>query len=205
MSLQPFISVLVIVLIGTAAVMWQAARLDSGWLFALAAVVFAVSAMGAGVAINQPLWNSSPTAALQEQAHALRRNGRLAVLTYLWGAIVMTLVYAFSGLSWQHGLQYAAGMALLAGLVFAYVYFCREGSRLREQQTLDAAMWLSALQGLAAAGGLVFLLASGKLFLGKSDWAANIVFLSGGVVIVALNALAVITHHRLGRLADPQR
>jgi hypothetical protein len=55
------------------------------------------------------------------------------------------------------------------------------------------------LQGIAAVAGLVFLIGSGKLETVRPDWAANQIFLFGGLTIVGLSAIAVVTQRKLMR------
>jgi hypothetical protein len=57
--------------------------------------------------------------------------------------------------------------------------------------------WLTVLHGLAALCALVYLIGTGKLATAKDDWAANDVFLFGGIAILALCVIAAVTQARL--------
>ena len=86
----------------------------------------------------------------------------------------------------------------MATLIMTYVHLlARDGSPLRTPKSLRLAAWLAGLHGGAAIVGLGFLLGSGKMLSRKTDWAANHVFLAGGLAIIGLSALAVLTHFRL--------
>ena len=67
------------------------------------------------------------------------------------------------------------------------------------QRLLWYGLQLTTVQGVAALVGLVFLLGSGKMGTPRDDWAANYIFLFGGLAIVGLSAIAVITQRRLLR------
>lgn len=166
----------------------------SAGLFAIALIVVAVEA-------NQPFWRDDDDASDPEAAAlAAVRNARFIALGYLWGALALFMIYRMTTLRWQHGLQYGAGMALIAWFIQLYVHFMvQPGSRLRSPRMLWQACWASALHGAGAAGGLLFLLLTGKIGSVKGDWAANMVFVAGGITIVALSCLSVATHLRLSR------
>src|SRR5690606_10551305 len=92
---------------------------------AASAVLFAASVIAVAMRTNM-----SPEAlaakegpAIEQDADALRRNTRLAVLIYAWAGASLFVVYAFSGLKWQHGLQYAAATTLIAAILFALVHY----------------------------------------------------------------------------------
>jgi len=122
-------------------------------------------------------------------------------LTYAWGAAALTAIYLLSGVRWQHGLQYAAGMAVFALVLFAFAReIVRPESRLRSPLGRHRSLQLTIVHGAAAALGLAFLVSAGKLASAKGDWPANQVFLVGGLVILALCIVAGITQRRLGVL-----
>ncbi len=209
MSLQRAVSILLVALVASAAAMtWGAARSADTALafdpFTLAgAAVFVGCAIGVSFAMNAPVW-ALPTDRVRRGAAPLAamRNGVILALVYAWGTFAMIGIYRLSGLHWQHGLQYAAGMALL-GLVHVLVArgLASPGSRWHARWTSPTGrrtlLQLTALEGAAAAAGLAFLIYSGKIASRKPDWAANIVFLTGGLAVVALCVIAVITHRRL--------
>lgn len=173
----------------------------------IAAGLFAIALIVSALEMNAGLWSSGGERQSQDAAlEAAIRNTRLMALGYLWGALALFMVYRLTPLRWQHGLQYGAGMALIAWILQLYVHFLvQPGSRLRGPAALDRSMWLSILHGAAALGGLAFLVLSGKINSIKDDWAANQVFLAGGIMIVALSLVSAYTHMRLSRVATAER
>lgn len=118
---------------------------------------------------------------------AAHHNGMLQAWAWGIGAASMLGVYLLSGLKWQHGWQYGTGMALMALLAFWFA---------RQPRWLNATAVVVALQGAAAAIGLAILAGSGKLASVKGDWAANIIFVAGGLAIAVLSVMAVAAHRR---------
>lgn len=167
----------------------------------VAAATFAAALIATSIDLNRPLW-ADPDAARDRDAQvvAALRNARLLVIGYFWGAFSLLAFYRGTGLKWQHGLQYGAGMALFAWLALLYAHFlARPDSRLRSPRALMQATWLSVFHGAAAVGGLTFLLLSGKILSSKDDWAANLIFLTGGIAIAALSFLSAYTQFRLAK------
>jgi hypothetical protein len=123
-------------------------------------------------------------------ATAAHHNGMLQAYAWGVGAMSMLGVYLLSGLKWQHGWQYGCGMALIALVAFWFA---------RQPRWLNAVAVLVGLQAMAAAIGLAVLAGSGKLASPKGDWAANIIFVAGGVAIAALSVMAVGAHRRAQR------
>ncbi len=154
----------------------------------LAAVVLATA-----IAINAPLWRAHPDQADCDGAvkPTIEANIWLAAFTYAWGASALFAVYTLSDLSWRHAWQYGAGAALVALCLALYV----EGLRRREAAN-PPPLYLTGLHGLAATSWLVYLVGSGKLATLKGDWAANDVFLAGGLAIVAICIVSAITQTR---------
>lgn len=167
-----------------------------------AALAFAAVLIAVSVDVNRPWWHLSADADTREiSLYAAIRNARLLILGYLWGSFALIAMYRLTGLRWQHGLQYAAGMALIAWLILVYVHvLSRPGSLLARPAALAVASRLSMAHGAGAMVGLVFLIATGKIFSKRADWAANQVFLAGGIAIVALSLVAAITQFKLGLL-----
>ena len=115
-------------------------------------------------------------------------HGLLQASAWGVGAASMLGVYLLSGLKWQHGWQYGTGMALIALAALAFA---------RQPRWLNAVAIAVALQGMAAAIGIAVLAGSGKLASVKGDWAANIIFVAGGVAIAVLSVMAVAAHRRM--------
>jgi hypothetical protein len=188
-------------LAASVAAMVAAASLGRPAVSGLAAGFFALGIVVVGWMVNRPLWRLDTTRCSAHAApETARRNARLMAITYAWGAIAMLSVYTLTGLRWYHAWQYGLAMALLAVLLFLYaIAIGREGSRLRQRVFLLGALQLTAVQGAGALAGVLFLIGSGKLATPKTDWAANRIFLTGGLAIAALSVIAAITQGKLAR------
>lgn len=201
MSLQPLMPALVALLAAAVTIMTFAAGLGAKAMSLATAGVFAGIVLLVAWRINRlELW---PAAALADHAanvHATRRNTRLIALVYAWGGAVLLAVYSLSGLRWQHGWQYGSGMVVIASALLLLVHkLGDEDFHFRTPEGLRQLGHVVLAQAVAAAGGLVFLISSGKLWNGKQDWAANHVFLAGGLAIVIVSVIAWRTHRRLER------
>lgn len=132
-------------------------------------------------------------------------NAAFMAVTYLWGGAMMLAGYGFSALVWRHWWQYGAGMILIGGvLALLSRGFARAKSSGRSDTIVELAYRATQTQLAAAVLGLLFLAGSGKLASAKPDWAANHVFLAGGLVIVALCIFAIRTHRRLRSETSPR-
>lgn len=201
MSLQPLIPMLATLLAASVAAMTWAARTGQAAVSFAAAAIFAIAVVYAARAINLRFFEGTPSVAAETAMHAARRNARLIALVYAWGGLAMLAVYKVSGLRWQHGWQYGTGMALIAaGLLFYVHRLGAPHTRLRTPQMLDVSAMLALLQAIAASIALVVMVASGKFQTVKSDWAANHIFVAGGLAIVAVSLIAHATHKRLRRM-----
>lgn len=199
MPLAKHFSCLLAAIVASVAGMVTGVAQDLPRFSGLAAGLFAIALVASAVEMNAGFWRAGRDARSDDAAiEAAIRNSRLLALGYLWGAIALLMVYRLTPLRWQHGLQYGAGMALIAWFIQFYVHFLvQPGSRFRTREALTKAMWLSVLHGAAALGGLAFLVLSGKINSVKDDWVANHVFLVGGLTIVALSFVSAYTHVRL--------
>ncbi len=201
MSVMAGLPYLFVVLLASAAGVAAAARAVRPELASLAAAAFALVLIAAALLANRPLWRL-PADRLAPAAAPVAgvRNAALIALGYGWGAVTLAAVYLASGIVWRHGLQYASGMALIALAVGLYARaLARPDSGTRQPRAQLAMLRATILHAAAAAGGVGFLFASGKLKSGKGDWPANIVFLIGGLTILALSAMAATTQWRLSR------
>ncbi len=201
MSIKALLPWLLAALLGSAAGMtWAVAQLKP-FLASLAAVAFACLMILAGLLGNRGLWRLESTKISPSAAPiAGLRNATLMAVTYAWGAVGLAGIYTFAGVKWQHGWQYAAGMALIAGIIALYARGLADpDSSLRAPSAQTAMFRVTALHAAAAAAGLCFLFLGGKLKSPRGDWAANIVFLMGGVTIFALSVMAAITQHKLSQ------
>jgi hypothetical protein len=189
MPLRQLVPLLALLLVASVAAMVYGAGADDRMLTAVAAGLYATAVVAAGLWIN--LVTESDT---RKGPGLMRRNARLAALVYAWGGAAMLAVYSIGGLKWRHWWQYGLAMALVAVLLMAYAH--RAG---KISQPRMPPLALTALHGAAAAGGLVYLLAAGKLATTKEDWAANDIFLFGGLAIVALCLIAGVKQSRRSR------
>ncbi len=176
------------------------------WLSWASVLMFGLVLVATAVDLND-VWISAPAEAVVGDAPmvAARQNAELISLAYLWGTMAMGAIYQLTDLRWQHGLQYATGMAVI-GLVFhVYAYLISQpGHALRSPKALGLAALLVLLHGVAALVGVGFLLLSGKLVSVKGDWAANQIFLAGGLSVAVLSALAWRSQVKLnGALRPP--
>jgi hypothetical protein len=142
-------------------------------------------------------WLGAPGVKAPNQTAA--RNAELMALVYGFGAVVILTVYSLTPLRWYHFWQYGGAMALLAIGLYHYGIALGRGGALASSSALRIATLLTALQGAAAAIGLIFLIGSGKLATTRPDWLANQIFLFGGIGIVALSAMAVASQLRSTR------
>jgi hypothetical protein len=160
------------------------AKLGNGSISAGAAALIPLALVAAAARLNQAARQGLTPA---DPLSAARSNAWLQAAAWGAGAASMLGVYLLSGLKWQHGWQYGTGMALIAVAAIGYA---------REPRWLNAVAVVVGLQGAAAAIGLAVLAGSGKLASVRSDWAANVIFVAGGVTIAILSVLAVAAHRR---------
>lgn len=185
---------------------WSAEQL---WMWLGLTGLLSAGAMAAGAAIgNQPLtilagamfaivasvvgWRFAGLNTEAESLDALAaRYAWLMSITWAWSGAAMLACYYLTDLSWQHAWQYGAGMLLIAGLVTRYAQArVSPGSRFAAPDMVSAASLATLGQGIAALSGVVILALSGKLDTAKQDWAANVVFVAGGLAIFAISMAA---------------
>jgi hypothetical protein len=158
------------------------AKMSNGGISIAAAALMPLALIGAAWRLNRAPFDDADSAA--------RHNGTLQGCAWGVAAASMFGVYLLSGLKWQHGWQYGSGMALIA---VAALWFANQ------PRWLNAVAVLVALQGAAAAIGLAVLAGSGKLASIKGDWAANVIFVAGGLALAVLSVMAVGAHRRAQR------
>lgn len=130
------------------------------------------------------------------------RFARLMAVLWTWSGVAMLGCYYLTDLSWQHAWQYGAGMLLIGGLVWMYgAARGRADPRFATADRALAARWLTRLQGIAILAGLIFLMIGDKLHADKADWAANVVFVAGGLGLYALSRAALQAEDRVARAA----
>lgn len=157
---------------------------------------FAVVMVSAAERINRSLRDDAATT----PQLASRINARLMALTFAWGGSTIAAAYLLTGLYWFHAWQYAMLMALIGALLYGYDYQIRQPNHVfRTAKALDVMAGLTGAQMFAAGVGVWFLIDTGKLETKKGDWAANHVFLAGGLAIICLSALALYTYFHVRR------
>lgn len=187
-----------------ASIVAMAVCANMGWqaLSIVAAAMAAIVLIHRAFTVNVQLGSTAPTAssAPATAATAGRSNAQLIGTAYGWGGLAMLAVYMLSGLSWRHGWQYGSGMLLIALALFGYAgMIAAPSSPLAAPRALAFSAMLALAQGIAAALALVILVISGKLATAKGDWAANHIFVAGGLAIVVISVLAHTTYRRLSR------
>lgn len=199
MSLQRMLPWLVLALVASVIAMIAVAGRGEPLPTGAAAAIFAAAIVGAGFGVNKPLWALEAHRVTDCAAPvAAQLNARLIALAWAWGAAAMAGVYTLGGLRWYHAWQYGSGMALLGIIAFAYgLAIGRARAPATRRMLLLSGLQLTIVQGVAAAGGVLYLLAAGKLASFRADWAANQIFLFGGLAIAALSAMAARTQRKL--------
>lgn len=178
----------------------SAANRLSSAMTGLAVALFSAQVLMSALRVNLPSWNG---ATLSSDGRSWGwNNSLLAITTYGWGAAAMFSIYGLSDLNWRHWWQYGAAMALLALIAFgcAHVLLGRSDKQ-PTQSALKTLARMTLLQGIAAIAGLAYMIGSGALDTVKDDWAANHVFLAGGITITLLSLFSWLTYRRLLRQA----
>lgn len=176
------------------------------WLSWASAMTFAAALIATSLEINTGWWQQGAGAGDPEAAQLVAlRNMRLITVAYMWGALAMLSVYRLAGIRWQHGIQYGAGMAVITFLLMGYAHaLSKRGTVLASPRALVLSARIAWLHACACLGGLTFLVGSGKLLSSKGDWAANQVFLAGGIAMMVLSAIAAYTQQRLNGSNRPR-
>lgn len=189
--------VLAITFVVSIIVMLMAAGNGSTLSFAIAGIAFAATAGLAAVRL-QP---SSQAPSNADMARlAIERSSVLVAIVYAWGALALFVVYPLSGLTWRHSWQYGLGMLLTAVGLAIYVAMARRpDSALASARALDGAAAAAALHCVGVAAAIAYIISSGKLDSPKGDWAAHWIFIAGGVAVLVIGSLEVLTHLRLRR------
>ena len=160
----------------------------------LAAALFALQIVFALARINAPVWQADERGSVGTDW--AWDNTVLTAIVYAWGATAMFTIYSLSGLAWRHWWQYGAGMALLACMALVCAYAIRGDGPLANAKSLTIVMIVTAVQTIAVGAALTYLAASGKLHTTKADWAANYVFIAGGITVALISLVSLATHRR---------
>jgi hypothetical protein len=200
-ALRPLMAATVFVLLASVAGFAMAVAQSSSELAIFAAAAFVGALVRLGYQINSPWWRPHAASDIGPSGTASQpvlaaRNAVLLALGYGWGSLCLLTAYLTTTLKWQHGWQYGTGMALIAMLIYALSRRITAHWRPAWARVLIV---VSAAHATAALAGVSWLAGSGKLWSAKADWAANIVFAGGGVIIAALSVMAIATAVMLGR------
>lgn len=171
-----------------------AAARGSELTLALAAGLFVLQALFVLARTNAPLWRDPGSDA--GSLDWAWDNTHLTAIVYAWGAAAMFSIYGLSKLHWRHWWQYGAGFVLLAAGAFLCAHLLSTRARHDRAAALVALNAVTIAQLVAVAGALVFLFGSGKLATVKQDWAANIVFVAGGVTVAVISLVSLLALRR---------
>ncbi|MGE0699522.1 MAG: hypothetical protein AB7O57_10535 [Hyphomicrobiaceae bacterium] len=189
-------SALAVSSLASALAMVAGARSGVTWIVTAAAAAFTVAAVIVAIAAERDVGRANATRpdASRDRLHA---GAVTAAIAYAWGAVAMQGLYItpLTGLKWQHGWQYAAAMLLLACISIVIARRLRSSS-----PGLEAtASLLAAGQAAVAGGGLIALVATGKLWSVRADWAANRVFAALAIAVLAISLSVLVAHIRPAR------
>ena len=160
----------------------------------IAAALFSLQVLVTLWRINAPLWSRAAPGTGIDWAWS---NTMLAAIVYAWGAAAMFTLYSLTGLHWRHWWQYGAGMALLAAAaLLCATYLASDRRRYDHTTSLNILMTITVAQAVSVVGALVYLVATGKMSTLKTDWAANHVFITGGVTIGIISIVSLLAHRR---------
>ncbi|MEO1207414.1 MAG: hypothetical protein AAFV45_13900 [Pseudomonadota bacterium] len=207
MSLHAYLPIMMLALLMSVVAMIWSVGADARDLTLMIGLMFPACVILVAIAINRRPFEHTAWTHSGSEAQALpvavslsQTNARLMALVYAWGGAAMLGCYTLTRLWWWHSWQYGLGMLAIAAGLSVYAWTLgRGGSRLGSPSYLNATAWMSVGQAVAAVAGLAFLMSSGKVEAGRADWAANTIFLTGGLGIACLSVLAAFTHWRISR------
>lgn len=195
MSLRPPLPWLLATLVAALVAMYLATSALQKAEAATSAAAFAILLVTAALRTNSPLWRNGAAKIAATPREALWRTTLLVMLAYLWCALAFYAVYLGTTLRWQHGWEYGSAMLLIAVGHAIYLWRLADPkASVSTPRAIGRAVGLAALQGVAIACGLIWLIQSGKLSSVKGDWAANQLFLAGGFTVMCLSVVIVKTH-----------
>lgn len=195
MPLRPMLPAILLAFALSILVAVLAAARNAGTPLALAVSLFTAQILFAVVRTNAPVWRAD--VAPPPCAGWAWSNSVLAALVYAWGAAAMFAVYSLSGLAWRHWWEYGVAMTLLAAATLLCTQLLTAGRAPQaSSKSTVILMGLTALQAVCIGGALVYLIASGKLMTHQPDWAANQIFVAGGVMLVLVSLASLMAHWR---------
>ena len=190
-TFRPLLIALVVLLVVSVAGQMVGATNGSAELSYFAAFAFAAGLLRATWQVNRPWWTVKSEQDIGPvpagiQPLLAERNAVLLSIGYGWGSLSMLGVYLGTQLRWQHGWQYGAAMAVLGLLVFVVARSVRSNWT---QDVLNRLTWATLVQSWAASGAVLWLAATAKLLSTRSDWAANVIFLTGATIVAGVSAM----------------
>lgn len=198
LALTPRFSFTIAIVFASAVLMALVASMGRSWYTTAIAAMFTLFILASAIATNARSRKAGDPANIQRTA--LRATTVFTTLLYVWGSAALFAIYLGTPIRWQHGWQYATLMGLIAVGHAVYLrQLAKDSTVAKAAASVSRAVILAAMQGIAAAITLVWLIASGKLATRKGDWAANDIFVAGLFTLVCLSALIVATNMRLSR------
>lgn len=183
---------------GTSVAMIAAGSAGDRALMAAAAGMFAVAMIAAAVGARYGL--ATGEASLRAEQQVAARTTVLNALSFGWGAATLLGIYLLTPVRWQHGWQYGLAMAIISGGLAVYARALWLGTaRIAQSSALRVSAFLGLGLAAAAATALAWLVWSGKLASVKGDWAANDVFLAGGVAVIAASLVGAMNGRTFAR------
>lgn len=195
MRLRSLLSVLLLAFALSIFVGVLAVARGSELTLALAAALFVLQTLFVLARTSAPLWREPR--ADQASLDWAWDNTLLTGIVYAWGAAALFSIYGLSGLRWQHWWQYGLGFALLSAGAFLCANQLSTRARHDRAAALTALKVMTIAQLVAVLGGLIFLVGSGKLGAAKPDWAANHVFIAGGVTVAIISLVSLLALRRM--------
>ena len=195
MSIEAIFKQLLLALGAIIIAMWWAASQSNKPASIAAAALAALVLILTTLKVHRSFRSSAMPAA--EPGRIAGTHAAFMASTYGWGGLAMLAIYLGTTLKWQHGWQYGSGMLLIAAaLIFYAANVQKPNSPFASARMLKIAKALTVAQAGAAFTALSWLIASGKLATAKNDWAANHIFMAGGLAIVFISLLAIMTSPR---------
>ena len=196
MMSQRAFAICIVTAILSVAAMVLAANSSDRHLVALSAAAFALVVIASTLISNAKIWLTGTTSPID----ALEATTRFTALVYAWAAAAMLAIYLGTNVRWQHGWQYGAIFALIAvGHAYYIKMLVARHPSVATPSAVSRTAQLALLQGTAAVLALTWMISIGKLATPKGDWAANTIFVAGGVAIAVISAVIYRTHRHLTR------
>lgn len=188
---------LVVAIVSVAAMVWAVGKGDQATSLA-AALAPGLVLVTTSIFTNLAMSTGNQARMGDAMARAAKQNAQLLALVYGWGGVAILGVYTLTNMWWWHSWQYGLAMVFVSMCLFSYAGLLgRDKSIVKSLPALDVTAYLAAAQILAAIAALIFLVVSGKFGRPGQDWPANQIFVVGGVSLIFVSLMAVLTHWRL--------